>query len=105
MKIGNSADKAVNGAAPAASGDAVNAASTRGASKAGADGLSVQASARVTLSQVADDMAHGTSGAFDAEKVARVKAAIADGSYKINAEAIADKLIANARELLTPRQP
>ena len=105
MKIGNSADKAVNGAAAAAAGDGVAAASTRGASKAGADGLSVQASAKVTLSPVADDMAYGTSGSFDAAKVERVKTAIADGTYKINAEAIADKLIANARELLTPGKP
>lgn len=39
-------------------------------------------------------------GSFDAAKVARVSQAIKDGSYKVNAEAIADKLIGNARELL-----
>ena len=38
---------------------------------------------------------------FDAEKVARISQAIADGTFKINAEVIADKLIANAQELLT----
>lgn len=37
---------------------------------------------------------------FDAEKVEQVRQAIAKGEYKINAEAIADKLLANAQELL-----
>ncbi len=37
---------------------------------------------------------------FDADKVQRVAQAIRDGRYTIDAEAIADKLIANARELL-----
>ena len=43
----------------------------------------------------------GTSSAeFDAEKVERISQAIADGTYKVNADAIADKLIANAQEVL-----
>ena len=37
---------------------------------------------------------------FDAEKVERIAQAIRDGKFKVNAEAIADKLIANAQELL-----
>ncbi len=36
----------------------------------------------------------------DTAKVAAVKAAIEDGSYTVNAEAIADKLLANAQEML-----
>ena len=40
------------------------------------------------------------SEAFDAEKVAAIKAAIASGEFKINAGAIADSLIASTRELL-----
>lgn len=39
-------------------------------------------------------------GAFDAAKVERIAQAIRDGSLKIDAGAIADKLIANAQELL-----
>jgi len=34
---------------------------------------------------------------FDAEKVARIKAAIADGSYKIDASSIANKFIEHER--------
>ena len=37
---------------------------------------------------------------FDQAKVDRVALAIRDGSYKVNAGTIADKLIANAEELL-----
>lgn len=37
---------------------------------------------------------------FDADKVQRVAQAIREGQYRIDADAIADKLIANARELL-----
>jgi negative regulator of flagellin synthesis FlgM len=39
-------------------------------------------------------------GSFDAAKVERIAQAIRDGQLKINAGAIADKLIANAQELL-----
>lgn len=37
---------------------------------------------------------------IDAQKVASVKASIADGSYVVNAEAIADKLLASTQETL-----
>jgi negative regulator of flagellin synthesis FlgM len=41
---------------------------------------------------------------FDGAKVDRISKAIRAGSYKVNPEAIADKLIANAAELLA-RKP
>ena len=37
---------------------------------------------------------------FDQAKVDRIAQAIRDGNYQINADAIADKLISNAQELL-----
>lgn len=40
---------------------------------------------------------------FDAAKVERIAQAIRDGKLTVNAEAIADKLIANAEELLARR--
>ncbi|WP_198972592.1 flagellar biosynthesis anti-sigma factor FlgM [Xylophilus sp. ASV27] len=63
--------------------------------------------ATVTVSSLARAMEStaiaGSSAAtpdFNAEKVAQVRAAIADGSYKVNAGAIADRLLANAQQLL-----
>jgi negative regulator of flagellin synthesis FlgM len=41
-----------------------------------------------------------TDGTFDADKVARMAQAIRDGKFEVNADAIADKLIANTQELL-----
>ncbi|WP_298832747.1 flagellar biosynthesis anti-sigma factor FlgM [uncultured Piscinibacter sp.] len=57
-------------------------------------------SAKVELSGAVDLMAGKGTADFDAEKVERMSESIADGSYKVNAELIADKLIANAQELL-----
>ena len=56
-----------------------------------------EASAEVTLSTEASQ-AEATP--FDAEKVARIAQAIKDGKFTVNHEAIADKLIANAQDLL-----
>lgn len=59
------------------------------------------ASAKVALSSTAATLlASPTSAEFDAQKVARITRAIEDGSFKIDPQAIADKLIANAQELL-----
>lgn len=66
--------------------------------KAGRTG-EAEASAKVELSQTAALLGDGDES-FDAEKVQRIAAAIRDGKYQVNAEAIADKLISNAQELL-----
>jgi negative regulator of flagellin synthesis FlgM len=58
-------------------------------------------SARVELSSRTALAGSDASRAdFDAEKVERIAQAIRDGTFRIDAEAIADKLIANAQELL-----
>lgn len=54
---------------------------------------------KVAISSQAATLAAG-EGRFDEAKVASVSQAIQDGSYKVNAEAIADKLITHASELL-----
>ncbi|MEO6363807.1 MAG: flagellar biosynthesis anti-sigma factor FlgM [Caldimonas sp.] len=104
MKIGPPADKPLP---PAAAGTPAQAAE---AGKPAAAGLAATphppgASAKVELSSTAATLlAGGTSAEFDADKVARTADAIANGTYRINADAIADKLIANAQELLTQVQ-
>lgn len=71
------------------------------------DGATGSPSATVTLSSTATNLLSGTDGTtgsdptFDAEKVAQMQMAISTGTYRVNAEAIADRLIANAQELLS----
>jgi negative regulator of flagellin synthesis FlgM len=70
-------------------------------SAAGAPGASAS-SATVAISAEASALATVVGdGSFDAAKVDRISRSIQDGSFKPNAGTIADKLIANAQELLT----
>ena len=62
-------------------------------------------STQVELSAAASLLAGAAADpSIDAAKVDRIAAAIRNGQFSVNAEAIADKLIENAQELLT-RKP
>lgn len=97
MKIGNPIDKAVGGVGPRTEG-----ATTSG--KTSSSSGSVGESAKVTLSNVASGLMSAADGTFDADKVSSVKDAIDNGTYQVNPEVIADKLISNAKELLQGKQ-
>ena len=43
----------------------------------------------------------GSAAEVDSKKVAAVKAAIQDGTYKVNAETIADNLLSSSQEMLS----
>ena len=99
MKIGHPASSIREQAppAPAASGRMAQDDSTVQGNAAAAG------SAKVELSIAATPVIAVNSGAsaeIDRAKIARISQAIADGSFQVNAEAIADKLIANAQEVL-----
>ncbi|MCX7257913.1 MAG: flagellar biosynthesis anti-sigma factor FlgM [Polaromonas sp.] len=101
MKIGNSPEKvAPTSTERVASGDANRTAA--GAKAQGAQ--AVEASAQVELSSSASKLLDGVGAAgdgdFDAQKVERISQAISEGKFTVNAEAIADKLITNAQEVL-----
>ncbi len=62
---------------------------------------SPEPSAKVELSAAASVIANGLAdGSFDAQKVERLTRAIRDGHYQIDAQVIADRLLANARDML-----
>ena len=61
----------------------------------------VAASDEVELSSLASQLATSSSEpTFDAARVAEIRQAITDGKFTINSGAIADRLIASAKELI-----
>ncbi len=88
MKIGPLEPKSIAAPAPAER-------------KATPQPASAEASAQVQLSSAAQGLqAPEGDPAFDSAKVERIAQAIRDGKFTVNPEAIADKLIVNAQELL-----
>lgn len=103
MKIGNPADKP-GSAAPVAPVRSQTAEGAK-AQEASAKNAATDPSAKVELSNTASTLLEGgANGDFDADKVARIAQAISDGKFEINAEKIADRLIANAHEVLGKAQ-
>jgi negative regulator of flagellin synthesis FlgM len=95
MKINGSSDPARVG--QAGGGPAPQRTPGAGAAPAGGD--------RVRLSDLASRLAEletrlTASGEFDQPRVERIKAAIANGEYRINPEVIADRLVESVRRLL-----
>lgn len=95
MKIGSFDAKTGAPAATSAEGRAARS-STEKPAKAGGDD-----SAKVEISSAGNAIADAAGDpSFDAAKVERIAQAIRDGQFKVNPEKIADKLIANAQDLL-----
>jgi negative regulator of flagellin synthesis FlgM len=65
-----------------------------------------ESSTQVALSPEATMLSHVSQDpSFDSEKVDRIAQAIRDGSFTVDAGAIADKLLSNAQELLARSRP
>lgn len=103
MKIGQPSDPPVSGSLPPtgvqpkllpSASTSANAAATKSNQSAG---VAVTVS---TLARTLEVANRGEAADVDTEKVNAVRAAIEQGSYVVNPEAIADKLLANAQELL-----
>jgi negative regulator of flagellin synthesis FlgM len=112
MKIGNSnplntpaaALAAVNPTAPPVRQEAAPRDATPPAPTSGTPADAPDSSTNVQMSETSAALREGgmadANAEFDTEKVQRMRQAISDGVYRINAEAIADKLLANAQDLL-----
>lgn len=108
MTIGSTTNKTQGlPVANAATGPAVAPASARSSAEAAAASASTEASAQVALSSTAASLLSASTAAaeFDSAKVDRISQAIERGEFKVDAGAIADKLIANAAELLKKSTP
>ena len=95
MKIGSFDN---NKPLPAATTSESKAAEARGSDVAGGE-----PSARVELSAAASMLSAPAQGDFDAAKVDRISRAIRDGKFEVDAEAIADKLIAHTADMIQHR--
>jgi len=107
MTIGSTSNKTQGlPVASAATGPAVTPANARSSSEAAAV-APTEASAQVALSSAATSLLSGSTSSveFDSAKVERISQAIDKGDFKVDAGAIADKLIANAAELLKKSTP
>ena len=113
MKIGNSSDAAAQALERAGSAAQQKAsqnpqASTASSSaSANAAAAAPEAGVQVDLSSAAAKLLEGggDDGSFDAAKVDRITQAISEGRFTVNAEAVADKLVANSTEVLDRQQP
>jgi len=103
MKIGQPADKPVLTPTTTTTATATPRAAQGDGPKTQPPAVQTEASAKVVLSDAAAVLKAATSSPqadFDAEKVERISQAIQGGTFKVDHGAIADKLIANAQELL-----
>jgi len=105
MKIGQPSDLAASvtstasGAAQkaATSSNAAANASTNAAQSTRSSGVAVTVS---TAAKSLEKPVRNDAADVDMGKVQAVRASIQEGSFKVNAEAIADKLLSNAQEML-----
>ena len=69
----------------------------------GESATTASATPLVRLSEVSATLSTGEGGAaFDASRVAQIKDAIREGRFEVDAGVVADKLIANVKDLFGP---
>jgi negative regulator of flagellin synthesis FlgM len=101
VRIGNPLDLYRSGAT--AGGGAAADADKAKAGSAAPVPAKVESSATVKLSEGLQTLSAGLNAdkAFDAKRVEEVKALIAGGNFKVNAEVVADRMIASNLDALT----
>lgn len=105
MKVDSSPDSYIGSVAGGPQKVADKAPTGAESAAAAAPAAKPQASAGVTVSLSASTTQAlsgqgSSSDVFNAEKVEAMKQSIANGTFQVNAEAIADKMLSNAAEML-----
>ncbi len=105
MKIGQSPDNSIQIQVgnPAAAQKPEQTANTSAIASGNASQSTRSAGVAVTVSTLArglEKTGKGEAADIDLQKVATIRAAIQNGTYVVNPEAIADKLLSNAQEML-----
>ena len=99
MKITPSIDLATGKAAPAAPAAARPAGAEKTESPSGTEGASIHISELSTQLQALESSLAG-GAEFDAAKVEQIKMAIRNGTLSVNAEVVADRMLAAVKDML-----
>jgi negative regulator of flagellin synthesis FlgM len=89
--------------------DKASAGKAESSKKSETAGVDVKTVENVTLSPMASQLQSleatlAADNVFDAEKVAAIKSAIADGQFKVSSEKVADGLIESVKDLLNTKK-
>jgi negative regulator of flagellin synthesis FlgM len=89
--------------------DKTSAGKAESSKKSETAGVDVKTVETVTLSPMASQLQSleatlAANNVFDAEKVAAIKSAIADGQFKVSSEKVADGLIESVKDLLNTKK-
>jgi negative regulator of flagellin synthesis FlgM len=104
MKIGQPSENLIpvsttpQSASPKAGQNASSTARAAASKSTQSAGVAVTVS---TMARTLEAAGSNVTADVDMEKVNAVRSAIKQGTYKVNAEAIADKLLSNAQEMVT----
>lgn len=103
MNVNSLPDKSVTAAStgPSKPVDRAAVPAPNAASAAPQGSSSVEVKLSPVTQTMTNNVARSGTDVFNAEKVEAMRMAIQNGSFSVNAEAIADKLLANAREMLS----
>lgn len=107
MKVGQPAEMPKVSAPSTAASDAAAPAKARQEAAATASSTASSSGVAVTVSTAVRNLEQANRGEaadIDMDKVNAVRQAIEDGTYVVNPEVIADKLLANAQEMLNRTQ-
>lgn len=105
MKINSANDAAQTAALGATRNERGGTAAARSTTSGPVSPVAAASGVPVTVSASARSLEVVSAGSgIDEAKVAAVKASIADGSFKVNSGAIADKLLVNAQEFFSHKR-